>query len=111
MRTLPSTPRPVPPAAPQAAAPPAVVPLRGWRAAAIMDDPATAAVLHSTWSGDHALIVPSPPGAGKTRLVALLAVTLAERADLRVGIAAQTRDQALEIARRCGRLTGAARLM
>lgn len=80
-------------------------------AAAIMDDPTTAGVLHSAWSGDPAVVVPSPPGAGKTRLVALLAATLADRADLRVGIAAQTRDQAAEIARRLGALSCAARLI
>jgi hypothetical protein len=40
-----------------------------------MDDPTTAGVLHSAWSGDPAVVVPSPPGAGKTRLVALLAAT------------------------------------
>lgn len=82
-----------------------------WAAAPIMDDPATAGVLHSAWSGDPAVVVPSPPGAGKTRLVALLAATLAGRADLRVGVAAQTRDQAAEIARRLGALACPARLM
>ena len=56
-------------------------------------------MLHSAWSGDPAVVVPSPPGAGKTRLVALLAATLSDRARLRVGIAAQTRDQAVELAR------------
>lgn len=76
----------------------------GWTASAIMDDPTTAGVLHSAWSGDPAVVVPSPPGAGKTRLVVLLAATLAERAGLRVGVAAQTRDQAVEVARRLGAL-------
>jgi len=76
-----------------------------------MDDPTTAGVLHSAWSGDPAVVVPSPPGAGKTRLVALLAATLASRAALRVGIAAQTRDQAVEIARRLGALDCPARLI
>ena len=79
-------------------------------AAAILDDPITAGVLHSAWSGDPAVVVPSPPGAGKTRLVALLAASLAGRADLRVGIAAQTRDQAAEIARRLNALDCPARL-
>lgn len=65
-----------------------------------MSDPITARVLFSVWSGDPAVVVPSPPGAGKTRLVALLAAALAHRGDLRVGIAAQTREQAVEIARR-----------
>ncbi len=82
-----------------------------WRAAQIMDDPTTAGVLHSAWSGDPAVVVPSPPGAGKTRLVALLAATLADRADLRVGVAAQTRQQAIEIASRLGHLSEAPRLI
>src|SRR3546814_9257391 len=56
-------------------------------------------------------IVPSPPGAGKTRLVALLAAALAHRADMRVGVAAQTREQAVEIARRIGALTDRVKLM
>lgn len=114
MRTIPA-----PQTAPVAAIPPRpdrssppVTPTRpAWRAAAIMDEPATAGVLHSAWSGDPAVVVPSPPGAGKTRLVALLAATLADRAGLRVGIAAQTRDQAVELARRLGALTATARLV
>jgi len=76
-----------------------------------MSDPITARVLFSVWSGDPAVVVPSPPGAGKTRLVALLAAALAHRGDLRVGIAAQTREQAVEIARRLGTLTDRAALM
>lgn len=111
MRTIPSgsvmaSTRPESPAAAPAAPEPATCPHPslgvGWTASAIMDDPTTAGVLHSAWSGDPALVVPSPPGAGKTRLVVLLAASLAERAKLRVGIAAQTRDQAVEIARRLG---------
>lgn len=70
------------------------------KASAIMDDPTTAGVLYTAWSGDPAVVVPSPPGAGKTRLVVLLAATLATRAGLRIGIAAQTRAQAAEIAAR-----------
>lgn len=95
--------------APQPLAAPAS--LTEWPGAAIMDDPVTARVLFSVWSGDPAVVVPSPPGAGKTRLVCLLAAALAHRADLRVGIAAQTREQALEIARRLGGLTDRAGLM
>ncbi len=82
-----------------------------WPGQAILNDPVTARVLHAAWSGDPAVIVPSPPGAGKTRLVALLAAALAGRADLRVGIAAQTRDQAVELARRVGALTDTAALI
>ena len=90
---------------------PPVPSLTGWPGSEIMADPITARVLFSVWSGDPAVVVPSPPGAGKTRLVALLAAALAHRADLRVGIAAQTREQAVEIARRLGTLTDRAALM
>lgn len=75
-----------------------------WRASAIMDDPTLAGVLYAAWSGDSAIVCPAPPGSGKSRLVVLLAASLAERAGLRVGIAAQTRDQAVEVARRLGAL-------
>jgi len=68
-------------------------------------------VLYSAWSGDPAVICPAAPGAGKTRLVALLAASLADRAGLRVGVAAQTREQAAEIANRLGRLTDSAQLL
>ncbi len=99
-------------AQPTTSPPPPPTPAKpSWTAAPIMDDPATAGVLHSAWSGDPAVVVPSPPGAGKTRLVALLAATLASRADLRVGVAAQTRDQAAELAQRLGALACPARLM
>lgn len=81
-----------------------------WPASKIMEDPITAGVLHSVWSGDAVTIVPSPPGAGKTTLVALLAATLSDRAGLRVAIAAQTRAQAAEVAARTGRLTDYVRL-
>lgn len=109
MRTLPGSPAvTATPAAPAAAAP---TPVALWPGQAIMDSPETAQVLHAAWSGDPAVIVPSPPGAGKTRLVALLAAALAHRADMRVGVAAQTREQAVEIARRIGALTGRVKLM
>jgi hypothetical protein len=71
----------------------------------------TAQVAFAAWSGDPAVVVPSPPGAGKTRLVTLLAAYLADRAGLRIGVAAQTREQAVEIARRAGAATTRARLL
>ena len=112
MRTIPAlTPHTAAPTSPGPQPTPAPAPTTRRPAAAIMDDPTTAGVLHSAWSGDPAVVVPSPPGAGKTRLVALLAATLADRADLRVGVAAQTRDQAAEIARRLGALACPARLI
>lgn len=105
----PENPNPAPANAP--APRPSAPPLTPWPGSQIMSDPITARVLFSVWSGDPAVVVPSPPGAGKTRLVALLAAALAHRADLRVGIAAQTRQQAVEIARRLGTLTDRAALM
>jgi hypothetical protein len=79
------------------AAPPVVA---AWPGMDLLTDPISAEVLMSVWSGDAATCVPSPPGAGKTRLTTLLAAALSHRAGLRVGIAAQTRAQAIDIARR-----------
>ena len=114
MRRIPTLNRPNAPApAPAQSAPAArTVSVTGvdWPASRIMDDPVTAGVLHSVWSGDPVTVVPSPPGAGKTTLVALLAATLSDRAGLRVAIAAQTRAQAAEVAARTGRLTECVRL-
>ena len=95
----PAAPSPAPTPAP-APAPPILTPpaaaASGWPGQQILDTSETARVLHAAWSGDPAVVVPSPPGAGKTRLVALLAAALAHRAELRVGIAAQTREQVAE---------------
>lgn len=71
-----------------------------WPGMELLNDPISAQVLMSVWSGDLVVNVPSPPGAGKTRLTVLLAAALSHRAGLRVGIAAQTRAQAVDIARR-----------
>lgn len=111
MRTIPGMASPVAPAPvlPPSAAPrvvqaPAVPAQPLWTASAIMDDPTTAGVLYAAWNGDPALCCPAPPGSGKTRLVVLLAASLAQRAGLRVAVAAQTRDQAVQISRRLGAL-------
>lgn len=90
------------PTRPEAALPPVV----SWPGRELLADPITAAVLMAVWSGDQVVTVPSPPGAGKTRLTVYLAAALASRAGLRVAVAAQTRAQALDIARRLGALTG-----
>ncbi|MBV9326764.1 MAG: AAA family ATPase [Chloroflexi bacterium] len=63
-------------------------------------DPTLAAALFAAWSGDPAVVIASPPGAGKTRLVVHLAEQLQRRAGLRVAIAAQTRTQALDVTNR-----------
>lgn len=67
---------------------------------ALLADQVTAEIVLAAWSGDPAIVIPSPPGSGKTRLTVHLADILADRAGLRVGIAAQTRAQTVEIARR-----------
>jgi hypothetical protein len=111
VRTLPTTPAVTTAASTPTTTAPAVPRSARWAGQEILADPITAQVLHAAWSGDPAVVVPSPPGAGKTRLVAMLAAALADRAQLRVGIAAQTREQAVEIARRVGALTDTAALM
>ena len=114
MRTMPRFATPAPaPATPPINTPPAPSAhgRQPWPGQSILADPVTARVLHAAWSGDPAVVVPSPPGAGKTRLVALLAAALASRAHLRIGIAAQTRDQAVELARRLAAITDTAALI
>jgi hypothetical protein len=56
--------------------------------------------LFAAWSGDPAVVVASPPGAGKTRLVIHLAEQLNRRAALNVAIATQTRAQVLDVVNR-----------
>jgi hypothetical protein len=63
-------------------------------------DSTVAAALFAAWSGDPAVVVAAPPGAGKTRLVVDLADQLQRRAGLRVAIAGQTRHQAVAVASR-----------
>src|SRR6478735_3630088 len=69
----------------------------------VLRDPVGAAALFAAWSGDPAVVVASPPGAGKTRLVVQLAEQLNRRAGLGVAIATQTRAQALEVTGRTAR--------
>ncbi|OPC76833.1 hypothetical protein B4N89_46025 [Embleya scabrispora] len=79
--------------------------LRPWAGYELLDVPHTARALQAIWSGDPATVVRSPPGAGKTRFVSLAAAALGTRAGLRVGLAAQTRMQAIELATRVAALT------
>lgn len=122
MRIIPASPPAARPAAPgtsppaaAAAPPPAAQPVmpapRHRPGSELEDAPETAKALLAAWSGDPLIIIPSPPGAGKTRLVVLLAAALAEQAGMRVGVAAQTRAQAAQIARRTGAHTLRATLM
>ncbi len=113
MRTLParfSAPTPTASASPASVPPPAVnspprLPMsgpigQGWPGRELLDDPMLARVLLAAWGGDAAVVVKACPGAGKSRLISLLAPALAHRVGLRVAVAAQTREQCAELARR-----------
>ena len=65
-----------------------------------------AKVLHRVWKGGECTIVDSPPGAGKSTLVAGLVSRLRREAGLRVLVATPTRNQALSCARMVSRLIG-----
>ncbi|MEN0072410.1 MAG: AAA family ATPase [Propionicimonas sp.] len=65
-----------------------------------MTNRALARALFTVWSGDPAVVVDSPPGAGKTHLITHLAHQLRTRAGMTVAVAAQTRAQALDVANR-----------
>lgn len=80
--------------------PPAAPIVQNWPGRDLLDSPMLARVLLAAWGGDPAICVPACPGAGKSRLVALLAGALAHRVGLRVAVAAQTREQAAELSRR-----------
>lgn len=69
-----------------------------------LGDPALARALFAAWSGDRAVVIASPPGAGKTRRVTRLAEQLTRRAGLRVAVAGQTRAQVLDVANRVAAL-------
>lgn len=111
MRTLPKrltqsdndAPAPTATPTPTHAAPalPTAAPVgQDWPGRDLLDTPMLARVLLAAWGGDPAVCVPACPGAGKSRLVALLAAALVHRVGLRVAVAAQTREQAAELARR-----------
>lgn len=78
----------------------AATPGEAWPGSELLDSPMLARVLLAAWSGDPAICSPAAPGSGKSRLVALVSAALAHRVGLRVAVAAQTREQAAELARR-----------
>jgi len=58
-------------------------------------------ICYAAFDGEPAIVVPSPPGAGKTRLVVNLALALSEEPfNYRVGIACQTHEQLSDVAGR-----------
>jgi AAA domain len=82
-----------------------------WPGRDLLESPMLARVLLSAWGGDAATVVPACPGAGKSRLVAHVAGALAHRVGLRVAVAAQTREQAAELARRIAAVSDRAALI
>jgi len=73
----------------------------------VPDGEVGAKVLAAAWAGDPAIVVASPPGAGKTGLITLLAAHLGARAKLRVAVAVQTNPQALDVTNRIAKATNA----
>lgn len=63
-------------------------------------NPTLAQALFAVWSGDAAVVIDSPPGAGKTHLITRLAHQLHTRAGMTVAVAAQTRAQSIDVANR-----------
>jgi hypothetical protein len=70
-----------------------------------------AQALFATWAGDPAVVIDSPPGAGKTRLITHLAHQLHTRAGMTVAIAAQTRAQTIDVISRTADLGAPAVLL
>lgn len=69
-------------------------------APALLDQHTATTLLH-VWTGQcPAVVVESPPGAGKTELVITVAHQLVQRAGFAIAVAAQTRDQARAVANR-----------
>ena len=70
-----------------------------------------AAALFAAASGDRITVVTAPPGAGKTFLISHLADQLSQRIGLRVAVAAQTREQAYDVANRIAALGAPTRFL
>jgi AAA domain len=70
------------------------------RPAEHLRNPALARALFAVWGGDPAVVIDSPPGAGKTHLITHLAHQLHTRAGMTVAVAAQTRAQSIDVANR-----------
>lgn len=69
---------------------------------AILADNAVRDVLATQWDGVPAVVVNSPPGAGKTGIAELLSVQAFRLLHQRVMIATQTNEQAFDLGRRLG---------
>jgi len=67
---------------------------------AVEADAALAQILESQWQGEPAVVLRSPPGAGKTGVAQRLALQSARLLDQRCMIVTQTNEQAFDLARR-----------
>ncbi len=67
---------------------------------ALVPGSVTAKVLARVWRGGQMTVVDSPPGAGKTELVATVVAHLAARAGLRVAVGTPTSAQGVSLVRR-----------
>lgn len=101
----------LPPGQVASAAPVAAPIATDWPGRDLLDSPMLARVLLAVWGGDAATMVAAAPGSGKSRLVARLGSALTHRVGLRVAVAAQTREQAAELARRITALSDRASLI
>ncbi|RJT30817.1 hypothetical protein D3227_29915 [Mesorhizobium waimense] len=69
----------------------------------ILADDALSQILESQWQGIPAVVLRSPPGAGKTGVAQRLALQSARLLDQRCMVVTQTNEQAFDVARRLGR--------
>lgn len=68
--------------------------------AALEPDSVAAQALYEVWSGERIVTIDSPPGAGKTRTIVIIAAHLGQRSPLKVVIGTPTRAQAFATAAR-----------
>lgn len=76
------------------------------RARPLAPDSVLARLVYEIWSGRPVTLVKSPPGAGKSSLIADLVYYLSDRTDMTISVAAFTRDAALASAGRLAALLG-----
>lgn len=81
------------------AAPQVAVPAEPDHSTLVVGSPLSRA-LYSVWSGNLVTVCPSPPGAGKTTLVADVVRQLVERSDFKIILAAVTRRSLHDLATR-----------
>jgi hypothetical protein len=67
---------------------------------AVDPDGAVEQIIEAVWRGDPAVIVPSPPGAGKSSTIERVAYAIAHLADRRVAVACNTNTQVVDLVSR-----------